>query len=84
MTSLGGVMALFSSPHIMLVGWVHYLVFDLFVGAWEVRDARRRSIHHGMVVPCLFLTLMVGPVGLLAYLVLRWTLRREVGLEETT
>ncbi len=84
MTSLGGVMALFSSPHIMLVGWVHYLVFDLFVGAWEVRDARRRSIDHGMVVPCLFLTLMVGPVGLLVYLVLRWTLRREVGLEETT
>jgi asparagine N-glycosylation enzyme membrane subunit Stt3 len=83
MGTLGGVMTLFSTPHIMLVGWVHYLVFDLFVGAWEVRDARRRSISHLYVVPCLFLTLMVGPVGLLAYLVMRWVLRRELGLEET-
>jgi hypothetical protein len=83
MGTLSGVMTLFSAPHIMLVGWVHYLAFDLFVGAWEVRDARRRSIPHGFVVPCLFLTLMVGPVGLLAYLSLRWVLRRELNLEET-
>ncbi|MBW2391428.1 MAG: DUF4281 domain-containing protein, partial [Deltaproteobacteria bacterium] len=81
--TLGGVMTLFSSPYFTLVGWVHYLAFDLFIGAWEVRDARRRSIPHGFVLPCLFLTLMVGPVGLLAYLVLRWVLRREVTLEET-
>jgi hypothetical protein len=83
MTSLDGVMKLFSSPQFTLVGWVHYLVFDLFIGAWEVRDARRRSIHHGFVVPCLFLTLMAGPVGLLAYLVVRWVICREVTLEET-
>ena len=82
MSSLGGVMTLFSSPHFALVGWVHYLAFDLFVGAWEVRDARRRSISHWFVVPCLLLTLMVGPVGLLAYLGLRFALRREVSLVE--
>ena len=81
-TSLRGVMALFTSPHFALVGWVHYLVFDLFVGAWEVRDARRRSIPHGFIVPCLFLTLMFGPIGLLAYLALRFVLKRETGLEE--
>ncbi len=82
-TSLEGVMALFASPHFALVGWVHYLVFDLFIGAWEVRDAQRRSIPHGFVVPCLFLTLMFGPIGLLSYLVLRLVLRREISLEET-
>jgi hypothetical protein len=81
-SSLSGVMALFTSPHFALVGWVHYLVFDLFVGAWEVRDARRRSISHVFVVPCLALTLMLGPVGLLAYLVLRLGLKREVSLDE--
>ena len=80
--SLRGVMALFTSPHFVVVGWVHYLVFDLFIGAWEVRDARRRSISHWFVVPCLFLTLVLGPVGLLAYLVLRIALKREVSLEE--
>ena len=82
-SSLGGVMTLFTSPHFALVGWVHYLAFDLFIGAWEVRDARRQSISHWFVVPCLVLTLMLGPIGLLAYLVLRFTLRREVSLDES-
>lgn len=80
--SLEGVMQLFRSPHVVLAGWVHYLVFDLFVGAWEVRDARRRGIHHAFVVPCLALTLMLGPAGLLLYLALRLALTRETSLEE--
>ena len=69
--SLAGVMTLFTSPYAMLAGWVHYLAFDLFVGAWEVRDARRQGISHWLVVPCLFFTLMLGPIGLGLYLVLR-------------
>jgi hypothetical protein len=83
MTSLEGVMQLFTSPHAVLAGWIHYLAFDLFVGAWEVRDARRRGIHHGLVVPCLALTLMLGPVGLLLYLALRGAMRRVWSLDET-
>ena len=81
-SSIAGIRALFSDDRALLAGWIHYLVFDLFVGAWEVRDARRRSISHWLVVPCLFLTLMLGPVGLLAYLGLRFGLKREVSLEE--
>lgn len=69
--SLEGVMLLFTSPLAVLAGWIHYLAFDLFVGAWEVRDAARRGIPHLLVVPCLFFTLMLGPIGLMAYLVLR-------------
>lgn len=69
--SLEGVMTLFTSPFAVLAGWVHYLAFDLFVGAWEVRDARRRGVPHWMVLPCLLLTLMLGPLGLALYLVLR-------------
>jgi hypothetical protein len=81
--TLPAVMALFTSPHVALGGWVHYLVFDLFVGSWEVRDARRRGIPHRAVLPCLFFTLMVGPVGLLLYLALRFAKTRAVGLEES-
>ena len=83
-TSLAGVVALFRSPDGVLVGWIHYLVFDLFVGAWELRDSQRLGIPHLAVVPCLALTLMLGPAGLLAYLALRGTLRREWTLVETT
>ena len=70
-SSLRGVAAFFSSPYALTAGWVHYLVFDLFVGAWETRDARRRSVPHLAVIPCLIVTLLVGPVGLLLYLALR-------------
>jgi len=80
--SLAGVMILFTSPHGVLAGWVHYLVFDLFVGAWEVRDARRRGIPHAFVLPCIFFTLMLGPIGLLLYLALRWARLRITTLEE--
>jgi len=82
--SLAGVMLLFTVPEAVLAGWVHYLVFDLFVGAWEVRDARRRGIPHLWVLPCLVLTLMLGPLGLLLYLVLRWVRTRTLLLEETS
>jgi hypothetical protein len=69
--SLVQVKALFSQDRAVLAGWVHYLAFDLFVGCWEVMDARERGIAHLLVVPCLFLTFMFGPVGLLLYLALR-------------
>jgi hypothetical protein len=70
-SSLSAVAALFADPWLLLAGWIHYLAFDLIVGGWEVRDARRRSISHGLVVPCLFLTFMFGPAGWLAYMTVR-------------
>jgi hypothetical protein len=69
--TLPGIMAAFQIPEAAIAGWLHYIVFDLFVGAWQVRDANRRGINHWLVVPCLFFTLMFGPVGLLLYLALR-------------
>ena len=81
-SSLHGVMQLFTSPFAMLAGWVHYLVFDLFVGAWEVRDAARRDVSHLFVIPCLFLTLMLGPIGLMSYLLIRYARTRVLTLDE--
>jgi len=83
-TTLAGVMAMFTSPWIALAGWVHYLIFDLFIGAWEVRDAARRGIRHAYVVPCLIVTLMAGPIGLASYLLLRILLRGAPMLAETS
>jgi len=81
--SLEGVMTLFEEPGAVMAGWIHYLVFDLFIGAWEVRDARRLKIPHLAVMPCLVFTFMLGPVGLLLYLILRWSMRRAFVLDET-
>jgi hypothetical protein len=80
--SLAGVMLFFTDPWAATAGWIHYLAFDLFVGAWQVRDARRNQIPHGLLLPCLIATLMLGPLGLLAYLALRGVLRRETSLVE--
>ena len=66
--SLGQVAALFRDPWALLAGWVHYLCFDLFVGAWEARDAQRRGVPPWALVPALGFTFLVGPVGLLVYL----------------
>lgn len=81
-STLPGVMRLFDSPVGALAGWIHYLVFDLFVGAWESRDARRRGISHVWVIPCLVLTLMLGPAGLLLYLAIRAFKTDETTLAE--
>jgi ABA4-like protein len=70
-SSLSAVATLFTQPWLLLAGWIHYLAFDLFVGSWEVRDARERGIPHLAVVPCLLLTFMFGPAGWLAYSGLR-------------
>lgn len=69
--TLAGVMALFDAPAAATMGWIHYLVFDLFAGAWIGRDAMRRGLPHWMTVPCLVVTLFVGPIGLLLYFLVR-------------
>lgn len=76
--SLTEVQSLFTHPQIALAGWLHYLAFDLFLGAWEVRTARAEGIPHWAVVPCLILTFLFGPAGLLAFAILRFTLVRKV------
>jgi hypothetical protein len=73
--SLAQVSKLFSDPYLLLAGWIHYLAFDLFTGCWEVRDSQRLRITHAYVVPCLLLTFLFGPVGLLTWFLIRTSLR---------
>jgi hypothetical protein len=73
--SLAQVSKLFENPYLLLAGWIHYLAFDLFTGSWLVRDSGRLRIAHGFVVPCLLLTFLFGPVGLLTWFMIRTSLR---------
>jgi hypothetical protein len=75
--SLQGVMSLFTNEYAVLGGWVHYLAFDLWVGTWEVDDAKKHGIHHLLLIPCLFFTFMFGPIGLLLYFLLRIVMTRK-------
>jgi len=78
--SIAQVRALFSVDKALVAGWIHYLAFDLFIGSWEVRDARTLKINHLFVVPCLVLTFLFGPLGLGLYLLLRAGMRRRFGI----
>ena len=82
--SLADVSLIFRNPWVLLAGWIHYLAFDLFVGSWEVRDAQRVGMHHLLVVPCLVLTFLFGPIGLLLYFILRAALRRRLAVGSET
>src|SRR3954466_6714259 len=48
-STLAGVARLFANPWMLLAGWLHYLAFDMLIGAWEVRDARQRGVPHLLV-----------------------------------
>ena len=57
----------------IVIGWTHYLAFDLFVGLWIARDADDKGVGRLVQLPFLFLTLMAGPIGLLSWLGFRGT-----------
>ncbi len=78
LSTLAGLARAFSDPHAMLVGWVHYLAFDLWTGAWEAEEAGRRGMPHWAVLPCLALTFVAGPIGLVLFLALRTAWRPAV------
>ncbi|MGE3843105.1 MAG: ABA4-like family protein [Vicinamibacterales bacterium] len=82
--SLAEVAKLFSNPWLLLAGWVHYLAFDLLVGAWEVDDARRHKVPHALVLPCLVLTFLFGPAGWLLYQGMRRTFGAPASSVPTT
>lgn len=69
--SLADVQALFTDADVALAGWVHYLAFDLFIGAWILRDARREGLAHWAVLPILPFVFLFGPAGFVAYVTLK-------------
>jgi Domain of unknown function (DUF4281) len=78
-SSIEGVRALFMSDAGVVIGWTHYLAFDLFTGLWIARDGDAKGFSRLAQVPFLGLTFLVGPVGLLSWLVVRERRARATG-----
>jgi hypothetical protein len=70
-SSIAGVRALFANDFALTAGWLHYLAFDLFVGAWIVREGRDAGMPGWLLLVCLPPTFLFGPVGLLLFFALR-------------
>ena len=63
--SLAEVAELMSDPWVLLAGWVHYLAFDLAVGAWSARRMDAAGLHRLVQAPILLTVFLFGPVGFL-------------------
>ena len=74
--TLGGVRDLLGTADGAAAGWAHMIAFDLFVGRWAWLDSRDRGVPALVMAPVLLLTILLGPLGLGAYLALRPRWRR--------
>ena len=57
----------FQSPALLYCGWVHYLVTDVLTGRMLYLDSLARNdstlFHVVVMIPCLFATMMLCPLG---------------------
>jgi apolipoprotein N-acyltransferase len=65
------IAALLGTPEGAMIGWAHFLAFDLLAGRWAYLDSRERGVSPWLMAPVLFLVLMLGPLGFLLYLGVR-------------
>jgi len=68
-SSLDGILDLFlnATPESAAAGWLHYLAFDFWMGAWIVKNSIKLSIPHILIIPPLLFTFILGPVGIFIY-----------------
>jgi hypothetical protein len=71
--TLENVQKLFTSPWAALAGWIHYLAFDLFMGARIARGFAEQGLPRWPLVLLLPLTFLFGPIGYLAFEIIRAT-----------
>jgi Domain of unknown function (DUF4281) len=76
--TLDGVRELLGTADGATAGWAHMIAFDLFAGRWAYLDGRDRRIPALVMAPVLLLTILLGPLGLLAYLLVRTRWPRDV------
>lgn len=70
-STLANVKALFQNDDALAAGWLHYLAFDLFVGAYIVKKSIELGISRWLYTLALPFTFMFGPVGYLIFFLIK-------------
>ena len=70
-STLANVKVLFQNDNAVAVGWLHYLAFDLFVGAYIVKKSQELQISRWLYTLPLPFTFMFGPVGYLLFFIIK-------------
>lgn len=73
--SLDSVATLLSDDWALLAAWVHFLAFDLFVGAVMAARMDRAAVGRIVQAAILFSIFMFGPLGFLVAAATEWGLR---------
>jgi hypothetical protein len=76
--SLENVMQLFTNEDAVAAGWMHYLAFDLFVGAYIMRKSEALGISRILATICLPFTFMFGPMGYLLFFIIKTVKTKSV------
>lgn len=67
---------LVADPAALTFVWAQIIAWDLFVGRWIYLDSRERNAHPLVMAPLLVLTIVLSPIAVPLYLLLRPVLTR--------
>ncbi len=70
-SSLANVKTLFQNDDAVAAGWIHYLAFDLFVGAYIVKKSKEIGLSRILYTITLPFTFMFGPLGYLLFVIFK-------------
>jgi hypothetical protein len=74
---------LLTDPAMLIMVWGQIIAWDLFVGRWIYLDSRSRNAHPLVMGPLLVLAIVLSPIALPLYLLLRPVLTRGAEQAET-
>ncbi|MBL8797691.1 MAG: DUF4281 domain-containing protein [Planctomycetia bacterium] len=69
--TLPTVALILGEPEGALLGWLHFLALDFVAGRWIYLDSLDRQLPTLTVTPILWATLLLAPLGVLLYVLLR-------------
>ena len=71
---------LFSDKNFLMMFWIHFIAINLFTGGWIVKDAQKFSINKIVLIIPLFVTYLIGPLGLFLYWLIRIFYAKNISL----
>jgi hypothetical protein len=71
-STLSNVKVLFQNDNAVAAGWLHYLTFDLLVGAYIVKQCQKLEISRWSYSLILPFTFMFGPIGYFIFFVIKF------------
>ena len=80
-STLEGLMTLFSDRDAVLIGWIHYLAFDLLAGLFIAKNAEKHRLNPWIVRPIFLFTFMAGPLGFLFYVIYKTASTKKYSFE---